>query len=77
MIRAYLRSSHCALHEYLYGTEDANKRFALKSIKNISGNTIGKIEKYRGTKPKQYVSDDLLIKEHKWLYYEKPLQRNM
>lgn len=68
MIRVNLRSSRCALYEYLYGTAEANIKFSLKSTKNTSGNILGKIEKCRSKLPKQYVESHLLGENHQWLY---------
>jgi len=70
MIRSYLRSSHCALHEYLFGTDAANEKFELKSTKNKSGNIVSKIEKQRLALPKKYIEDHFIPNEHKWLYDE-------
>lgn len=68
MVRVKLRSSHCALFEYLYGTDAANEKFALHSTKNPSGNILSKIKKCSSTLPKKYINDSLLNQEHKWLY---------
>lgn len=68
MVRSDLRSSHCALYEYLFGTEAANDKFSLKSTKNPSGNIISKIKKCLAATPKKYVEDHLLEESHKWLY---------
>lgn len=70
MVRVKLRSSHCALYEYLYGTNAANERFSLRSTKNPSGNILDKIKKCRGILPKKQVSDALLEEEYQWLYSE-------
>jgi superfamily II DNA or RNA helicase len=68
MVRSALRSSHCALIEYLHGTSEANKRFDLKSTKNISGDIISKIEKCLKAVPKQYVDDKYLLEDQQWLF---------
>jgi superfamily II DNA or RNA helicase len=68
MVRAALRSSHCALYEYLHGTQRANERFLLNSTKNPSGDIVSKIEKYAVSVPHKYVGDMLLGEDHKWLY---------
>lgn len=68
MVRSDLRSSHCALYEYLFGTAAANDKFSLKSTKNPSGNIISKIKKCMAEIPKKYVEDHLLEESHKWLY---------
>ncbi len=68
MIRVNLRSSKCALYEYLYGTEAANKKFDLKSTKNSSGNILAKIAKCKLNLPKKYVDAHLLEEEQLWLY---------
>lgn len=68
MIRSSLRSSYCALYEYLYGTNAANDRFSLKTTKNPSGNIINKIEKCKLSVPKQYVECKWLSEDHQWLY---------
>jgi len=70
MIRVKLRSSQCALFEYLYGTEAANKKFSLHSTKNPSGDILSKIKKQKSTLPKKQVKDTLLGQEHIWLYDE-------
>ncbi|MGK9119062.1 SNF2-related protein [Olivibacter jilunii] len=70
MVRVKLRSSNCALFEYLYGTDAANQRFALRSTKNLSGNILGKIKKISSGLPKKYINDSLLGQEHQWLYDE-------
>nr|WP_295922239.1 SNF2-related protein [uncultured Dyadobacter sp.] len=68
MVRVNLRSSRCALHEYLHGTLAANERFLLQSTKNPSGNIISKIEKCAAKLPRKYISDVLLSQEQEWLY---------
>jgi superfamily II DNA or RNA helicase len=68
MVRVNLRSSRCALHEYLHGTVAANEKFSLRSTKNPSGNIIDKVEKCSIKVPRKYVSDILLSQEQKWLY---------
>lgn len=68
MIRVNLRSSHCALYEYLYGTDAANYKFQLRSTKNASGNICKKIEELKETIPTKYIENDILLEEHKWLY---------
>ena len=68
MIRAVLRSSHCALYEYLHGTQSANEKFSLNSTKNPSGDIVNKIRKCAFSIPKKYVADTLLGEEHQWLY---------
>lgn len=75
MIRVNLRSSHCALYEYLYGTNEANKRFSLASTKNPSGNILKKIADCQSEFPEQFVEDRLLGEEHKWLYNEVSYQK--
>lgn len=70
MLRSALRSSSCALTEYIEGTTEANKKFQLKSTKNESGNILGRIEKHSRTVPKKYVEDTYILKEHQWLYDE-------
>jgi len=70
MVRSALRSSHCALVEYLHGTEKANYHFSLNSTKNKSGNIIQKITKCSLSVPKKYVTDELLPEEYQWLYQE-------
>lgn len=68
MIRVNLRSSRCALYEYLFGTDAANDRFLLKSNKNPSGNILSKIEKCAAALPKQYIENHLLNENQRWLY---------
>src|SRR5690606_23985198 len=68
MVRATLRSSHCALYEYLHGTHAANEKFSLKATKNPSGNIISKIEKCALAVPRKYIDDLWLTEEYKWLY---------
>lgn len=70
MIRVKLRSSHCALFEYLYGTDSANQKFALRSTKNPSGNIVNKIRKCSLILPKKHVDDSLLSQDNQWLYDE-------
>ncbi len=70
MVRVKLRSSHCALFEYLHGTEAANHKFHLHSTKNPSGDILGKVKKCSSSVPKRYVDDSLLNQEQKWLYDE-------
>lgn len=71
MVRSNLRSSHCALYEYLFGTLAANERFSLRSTKNPSGNIISKIKKCLTIIPKKYVEDYLFDESHQWLYNDK------
>ena len=68
MIRVNLRSSRCALYEYLFGTNAANDRFLLKSNKNPSGNILSKIEKCAAVLPKQYIENHFLNENQRWLY---------
>ncbi len=70
MIRSVLRSSHCALIEYLHGTDAANKHFGISSQKSGTGNIIHKIHQCSKTTPKQYVDNDLLIPDNSWIYDE-------
>lgn len=70
MVRVKLRSSHCALYEYLYGTDAANKKFSLHSTKNLSGNILDKIKRCSTTLPKKHIDNSLLSQEHQWLYDE-------
>ena len=68
MVRVKLRSSRCALYEYLYGTKAANEKYELNSTKNHSGDILGKIIKLKTTVPKCNFDQQLLADEHKWLY---------
>lgn len=68
MIRSTLRSSDCALVEYLHGTKEANRQFGLDTSKNPTGNIISKIQKCSKQLPKQYIDDDYLQADQKWLY---------
>jgi len=70
MVRVKLRSSRCALYEYLYGTKAANENFELNSTKNYSGDILGKIKKLKTAVPKCTIDQQLLSEEHKWLYNE-------
>lgn len=54
MVRVKLRSSNCALFEYLYGTEAANQKFAINSTKNSSGDILNKIKKCSLAIPKKH-----------------------
>ncbi|PVD50140.1 hypothetical protein DC498_21230 [Terrimonas sp.] len=71
MVRVKLRSSHCALFEYLHGTDAANQKFSLHSTKNPSGDILGKIKKCSSSLPKKHVDDSLLSQEQQWLYDER------
>jgi superfamily II DNA or RNA helicase len=75
MVRVKLRSSRCALFEYLYGTKAANVKFELNSTKNYSGDIFGKIRKLKTTVPKCNIDHKLLSDEHKWLYNEELYSR--
>lgn len=75
MVRSSLRSSHCALYEYLYGTEAANNRFSIKTTKNASGKIIEKIEKLKF--PKQYIDSKWLTEDNEWLYSTTLYQKNI
>jgi superfamily II DNA or RNA helicase len=81
MVRVNLRSSRCALYEYLHGTLAANENFSLRSTKNPSGNIIGKIEKCLTKQPRKYIDDSLLSQEQDWLYdkirYEEVCQQEI
>ncbi|ROI03257.1 hypothetical protein EGI16_11880 [Chryseobacterium sp. G0240] len=68
MVRVNLRSSHCALYEYLHGTNAANEKFFLNSTKNPSGNILNKITACKATVPKCSIENDLFDEEQKWLY---------
>lgn len=70
MVRVKLRSSQCALFEYLYGTNAANEKFSLHSTKDSSGNILGKIKKHSLLLPQKYIKDALLDEEYQWLYNE-------
>jgi superfamily II DNA or RNA helicase len=45
MVRSCLRSSNCALIEYLHGTERANQKYQLNALKQPTGNIIDSVEK--------------------------------
>ena len=70
MIRSSLRSSHCALVEYLLGTSEANKVFELNSLKAKTGNIIEKILKCKKATPKKHFPVEWLSNEHSWLFDE-------
>lgn len=66
MVKSALRSSECALYEYLHGTAAANEKYLLKSTKNPTGNIIGKIKKLSVAMPKKDIEDKWVEKEHRW-----------
>ncbi len=68
MVRSSLRSSHCALVEYLHGTDEANKVFHLSTTKSKTGNIIQKIGKCSNSVPKKYFSKEWLSEETEWLF---------
>jgi len=68
MVRSLLRSSKCALIEYLHGTQEANRRFFLNSTKNPSGNIIAKVKRCSLKIPKKYVEESWLTNDQKWLF---------
>ncbi len=70
MVRVKLRSSQCAIHEYLYGTNAANQEFGLNSTKNLSGDMIGKVKKLKNIVPKMFIDKRLLQESYHWLYDE-------
>lgn len=80
-VRVNLRSSKCALHEYLHGTRAANEKFMLNSTKNPSGNIIHNIEICSVKLPRKRISDSLLSQDHEWLYdknrYEEACRREI
>lgn len=51
MIRSTLRSSHVALIEHISGSDEAMELFKFKSKKNKTGNTLGKIGRYKSKLP--------------------------
>lgn len=75
MVRVKLRSSRCALYEYLHGTKAANEKFELNSTKNYSGDILGKIKKLKTVVPKCVIDQQLISEEHQWLYNEKLYNR--
>lgn len=68
MVRSSLRSSHCALVEYLHGTDEANKVFNLSTTKSKTGNIIQKISKCSKSVPKKYFPKEWLSEETQWLF---------
>ncbi|MFL5788311.1 MAG: SNF2-related protein, partial [Flavisolibacter sp.] len=76
MVRSCLRSSKCALFEYIHGTEEAKAKFSLPALKKDStGNIIGTIQKkllsFSSIKfPKELVSD-----ESKWLIIKNEFEK--
>jgi superfamily II DNA or RNA helicase len=70
-IKSALRSSHCALFEYLYGSESALKEFKIESNKFPSGNIIGKLKKCKETPFKINFPQSWLSNEHDWILEEK------
>jgi superfamily II DNA or RNA helicase len=70
MVRSSLRSSHCALVEYLHGTDEANKVFHLSTTKSKTGNIIQKISKCSKAIPKRYFSNEFLTEGTEWLFDE-------
>lgn len=68
MVRSSLRSSHCALVEYLHGTDEANKVFHLSTTKSKTGNIIQKISKCSKAVPKKYFPKEWLSEETQWLF---------
>lgn len=67
MIRALLRSSKCALIEYLHGTNEANRQFSINSTKNPSGEIIKKIKRYSLKVPKKQIEERWLDHTQRWL----------
>jgi superfamily II DNA or RNA helicase len=75
MVRACLRSSKCALHEYIHGTEAAKKQFLLSSVKKEStGNIIDTIQKKRKSFSSIKFPKELTTDESEWLTVEKKFQ---
>jgi len=68
MVRSSLRSSRCALYEYLHGTLAANSEFGIDSPKSHTGNIVKKIENYRNKLPRKNIDDKYLTDEFNWLY---------
>ena len=66
-VKSSLRSSHVALHEYLYGTDEACKKFKIHSSKSKSGNILNKLEKCKQHFPKGKFPNDWLPLEHHWI----------
>ena len=66
-IKSALRSSKCALYEYIYGTDAANSHFQINSPKTKSGNMIEKLNRQKQTLPILRFSSDLIPQSHRWL----------
>lgn len=66
-VKSSLRSSRCALYEYLYGTDAALNEFAFHSSKAKTGNIVEKLKKYSNTQPVIKFPMDWLPEESKWI----------
>lgn len=70
MLRSALRSSNCALYEYLHGTDQANLYFGIQCPKAVkTGDTISRIEEYSKQLPKIKYSQ-FIPNEHRWILDE-------
>jgi superfamily II DNA or RNA helicase len=67
MVRAALRSSSCALYEYLHGTAKAKKQFDITSSKIPSGNILSTINKCKAKFSIKEIPHEWLSGEYKWL----------
>lgn len=66
-IKSSLRSSHCALYEYLYGSDAALKQFNIHSLKSKSGNVLSNVIKCKENLPKRKFPADWLSSDHHWI----------
>ena len=73
-VRSSLRSSNCALYEYLYGTETANTYYKIKSSKPISGNIISRIKKQKKELPVCKFPIEWLELQNRWILDEASYQ---
>jgi superfamily II DNA or RNA helicase len=67
MVRSALRSSDCALMEYLEGTLSASREYQVKTSKKESGNIIAAIVKCSLVRPVILFPDDWVPEEGRWL----------
>ncbi len=66
-VKSSLRSSKCALFEYIYGTDAANAQFDISSPKSKTGNIIASIEKLKEKTPKITFPKEWLSSDNQWI----------
>ena len=80
-IKSSLRSSHCALYEYLYGSDAALEHFKIDSHKSKSGNVLGTLKRCKEHLPKTKFPDAWLPADCQWVLtsgnYQKACQKEI